>query len=139
MSLADIEKLLVERLLDNPPGGYGHASIKVPNARFSTPNDKWLRATMITPVVIDRDASNCFKQYEGIFVVDVFESKNEGSHRALNAAEEIRITFENVSLTDAALTSVSITNVETSVIGEEENWYHAQVNITYQFGTYTEA
>ncbi len=128
--IADVEQELIERLLANLPTGF--ASVKAPGARFSTPNGKWIRATLTAPVAIDRDASNCFKQYEGIFVVDVFDSKNEGSRRALEAAEEIQNTFQNLQLTE-----VFCSDAEIAIPGEDDNWYHVQVNITYQFGSYT--
>lgn len=127
-----IEQELIEHLLDNLPSGFNHQSVKVPNARFNTPNDKWIRATLTDPAIIDRDASNCFKQYQGLFIVDIFESKNEGSRRALSAASEIQSTFENLQLTETFCPDAEI-----SIRGEDESWYHVQINITYQFGTYT--
>jgi hypothetical protein len=91
-----------------------------------------MRATLTDAVPIDRDASNCFKQYQGLFVVDVFDSKNEGSRRALVAAKELKTTFENLQLTETFCSDAEI-----SIPGEDDSWYHVQVNITYQYGSYT--
>ena len=136
VTIAQVDQDLTEHLRLNLPTGITESQVKWPNAPFTTPNNStWLRATVITPEVIDRDASNCYKEYQGLFVIDVFAPKNQGSRSALSIADEIANTFNKVAFPY----SFSI-NADVSIIGEETNsaWYHVQVNSTYQFGSYSE-
>lgn len=135
VTIAQVEKDLTEHLRTNLPAGFTEGKVKWPNAPFATPNGSpWLRATMVTPEVIDRDASNCYKEYQGFFVVDVFYPKSQGSQAALSTADTLADTFNRVAFSY----SFSI-NADVSIIGEESNtpWYHVQVISTYQFGSYS--
>jgi len=99
VTIAQVEKDLTEHLRLNLPAGFTEAKVKWPNAPFTTPNNSpWLRATMVTPEIIDRDASNCYKEYQGFFVVDVFYPKSQGSQLALTTAETLADTFNRVTL-----------------------------------------
>lgn len=135
VTLAQVDKDLTDHLAANLPTGINAARVKWQNAAFTTPtNQAWLRATLTTPEVIDRDASNCYKEYQGFFVIDIFHPKGAGSRAALNMAEEIVVSFQRVAFDY----SFSI-NADVSIIGEEEGspWYHVQVISTYQFGSYS--
>lgn len=128
-----VENDLINYLLAHLPSGFTSAMVKLPNAKFTTPsNSKWMRATVISPVVIDVDASQCYKTYRGLFVVDLFYPKGTGSAAALTAAQSIIDSYTNVAFGY----SVSIDS-NLLVLGEEENWYHVQINSDYLFSSYT--
>jgi hypothetical protein len=135
VTIAQVEQDLMGYLENNLPTGFTTAKVKWPNAKFVTPTGSpWLRATMTTPEVIDRDASNCYKEYQGIFVIDVFYPSEKGSRNALTTADEIAETFNAVAFPY----SFSI-EADVAIIGEEPgtSWYHVQVSCLYQFGSYT--
>lgn len=129
----NVENDLINHLLNNLPSGFTSAMVKLPNAKFTTPSGaKWMRATVISPVVIDVDASQCYKTYKGLFVVDLFYPKGSGSAAPLIAAQSIIDSYTKV----AFAYSVSIDS-NILVLGEEENWYHVQINSDYLFSSYT--
>jgi hypothetical protein len=136
VTIAQVENDLTEHLRLNLPAGFTEAMVKWPNAPMpDTPNNApWLRATMVTPEIIDRDASNCYKEYQGFFVIDVFCPKKQGSQLALTTADALADTFNRAEF------SYSFSNnADVAIIGEEESspWYHVQVISTYQFGSYS--
>jgi hypothetical protein len=129
----NVENDLINHLLSNLPSGFTASLVKLPNAKFTTPtSSKWMRATVISPVVIDVDASQCYKTYRGLFVVDLFYPKGSGSAAALTAAQSVIDSYTKVSFAY----SVSIDS-NILVLGEEENWYHVQINSDYLFSSYT--
>lgn len=136
VKIAQVEKDLTEHLRLNLPTGFTEGKVKWPNSPMpDTPNNSpWLRATMATPEIIDRDASNCFKEYQGLFVIDVFYPKSQGSQVALTTADSIADTFNRAEFSY----SFAI-NADVAIIGEEDNtpWYHVQVISTYQYGSYS--
>lgn len=122
----------ISHLLEEIPTGFVKEKIKLPNLEFNTPNDKWLRATFLGPVPIDNDASGCYKEYNGFFVVDVFYAKGTFPKLALQTAQEISDSFFKKSF-DYSF----IINCDILVLGELEGWNQAQVVITYQYGSYS--
>jgi hypothetical protein len=129
----NVENDLINHLLGNLPSGFTSSLVKLPNAKFTTPaNSKWMRATVISPVVIDVDASQCYKTYRGLFVVDLFYPKGTGSAAALTAAQSIIDSYTKVPFAYSVSFDSNI-----NVLGEEENWYHVQINSDYIFSSYT--
>lgn len=125
---------LVNHLLNNIPTGFVQAAIKLPNLEFEngTPNDKWLRVTMLEPVSIDVDASGCYKEFNGFFTIDIFYAKGTHPRIALKTAQEINDTFNRKSF------AYSFTiNCDILVLGELEGWHQTQVIVTYQYGAYS--
>jgi hypothetical protein len=136
VTVAQVEQDLTDHLANNLPTGITNAQVKWANAPFVTPNNApWLRATMISPVVIDQDASGCYREYQGQFIVDVFHPKDTGTRAALNMANEIAESLNRTAFNY----SYSIAG-EVEVIGEEEStpWFHVRAVSTYQFGSFSE-
>jgi hypothetical protein len=118
---------LIKRLLNNLPSGYTKATVKTPNAPFTTPsNSKWLRATVI-PFDTESDAATGeFKLTRGLCVVDVFYPKKSGDADQMADVQAIRELYENQTFGNTQCQEASIT-----VIGENESWYTVQVNINF--------
>lgn len=133
MNLFDIEKELTEYFYTVLPAGYSQSDVKAPSGRFDKKNAKsYLEARIGTPVVIDRDATNCFKQWQGFYSVIVRVPKNEGNKRALDAAYHIQSELERLDFTN-----FSTVDGEIDIFGENDDYYTVTVNITYQYGSYT--
>lgn len=127
-SLADAEVVLIDRLLSNVPAGFTSAKIKLPNASFNTPSDKWLRVTINSIGVNELDAQGSFELNSGIMTVDVFYKIGSGSQAALNTANLIKLLYNGFTQDD-----VVVYPVEVIPRGEEGNWYRVQVDATFQF------
>lgn len=132
VSIDKVQDDCINHLLANTPDGFTQAKIKLPNLAFDTPNDKWLRATFLGPVAIDNDASGCYKEYNGFFVVDIFYAKGAFPKLALKTAQEISDSFFKKSF-DYSFTI----NCDILVLGELDSWNQVQVVITYQYGSYS--
>ena len=133
MNLFDIEKELTVYFFTVLPSGFVQSDVKVPNARFDKKNAKqYLEIRIGTPVVIDRDATNCFKQWQGFYSVIIGTPKNEGNKIAMDAADHIQSALERLDFTN-----FSTVDGEPNIFGENDDHYVITVNITYQFGSYT--
>lgn len=119
------EQEMIARLLANLPSGFTSASVKLPNAPFTTPNAKWLRATMIPFAPIFTVATGKRQRTRGIFAIDVFYPLNSGSQAAWTTAEAIKAVFINQCTTNVMFYEVEIIN------GDDDDYYHVQVNINY--------
>lgn len=131
VSIDKVQDDLINHLMANLPIGFTQAKVKIPNKEFTTPNDKWLRATFLSPVPIDVDASGCYKEYQGFFTVDVFYAKGAWPKEKLITAQQIADAFNN-----KAFAYSSAVNCDILVLGELEGWDQAQVIVTYQYGSY---
>ena len=135
VSIDKVQDDCIKHLLANMPEGFTEEyNLKLPNLEMpnGTPNDKWLRVTFLGPVPIDSDASGCYKEYNGFFVVDVFYAKGTFPKLKLKTAQEISDSFFKKSF-DYSFT----VNCDILVLGETNNWDQAQVVITYQYGSYS--
>jgi hypothetical protein len=135
ISLGQVEKDLTDYLAANLPSGIVAARVSWPNAPFTTPtNLPWLRASIASPVRIDKDAANSFRIYQGFFYIDVFHPKKTGSVAAMTTAEAIALSFDG-----AAMPYTVCLSAEPEVIGSEEDtpWYHVQVICLYQYQSIT--
>lgn len=129
-----VEKDLTDHLAANLPAGIVAARVSYPNAPFITPNNlPWLRATITAPEVIDRDASGCYREYLGVFVVDVFYPKSKGSKAATEMADAIAESFNSKAFAYSYCPEADV-----QVIGQEDFWYHVQINAIYQYGSILE-
>lgn len=131
VNLADVQDDLINFVLANLPVGFTEASVKLPNLPFNTPNDKWLRLTFLNPVPIDVDATGCYKEYQGFFVIDVFYAKNSFPRECVDTAQKIHNAIVNQSFDYSCAVNCDIV-----VLGELDNWNQAQVVVTYQYGSY---
>ena len=127
-SLADAEAVLINRLLSNIPTGFVAAKIKLPNAPFTTPADKWIRVTINSIGVSELDAQGSFELNSGIMTVDVFYKLGAGSQSALITANLIKLLYNGFTQDD-----VVVYPVEVIPRGEDGNWYRVQVDATFQF------
>lgn len=132
VNIADVQDDLINRLLANLPTGFTQQKVKLPNKAFTTPNDKWLRATFNAPVAIDVDASGCYKEFNGFFVIDVFYAKGTWPREAALTAQQITDAFTN-----KAFAYSSTINCDMLSLGELDNWNQWQVIVTYQYGSYS--
>jgi len=136
VTIAQVEQDLKDHLIANLPAGIELSAVKFTNAPFTTPkNTPWLRATMIAPVVINQDASGCYREYQGQFVVDVFYPCFTGTRAALQTAQEIAEAFNKTAF---AYSFSTLAEVE--IIGEEQDapWFHVRAVSNYQYGSFTE-
>lgn len=129
-SLADAEVVLINRLMANLPAGFTAPKVKLPNASFSTPSDKWLRVTLNTTATTELDAQGAFELQNGIMTIDVFYSLGGGSQAALNTANLIKLLYNGFVQND-----VVVYPVEVIPRGEDGNWWRVQVDATFQFQT----
>lgn len=129
-SLQDAEVVLINRLLTNLPAGFTAAKVKLPNASFTTPSDKWLRLTVNTTNLEDLDAQGAFELNNGILTIDVFYKLGGGSQSALNTANLIKLLYNGFVQDD-----VVVYPVEVIPRGETENWWRVQVDANFQFQT----
>lgn len=120
---------LISRLLANLPAGYTAATVKLPNASFTTPaNTKWLRATNLFNETENVSAGGCYKRTFGIFVIDLFFPLNSGDQAQLTDSESLKLLFENEEFGNTRTQSVS-----TTLIGEDNSWYNLQINVNYYY------
>jgi hypothetical protein len=130
-STANAKQVFYERVLNNLPSGYARSDVKQPNKPFNTPNNqKWLRVSVIDQDVNNVQAGGKWLRYDALMVVDVFYPKNLDTIAQLTDAETVAALFENQSFGGADSNDVKCHEVLIQEIGEEESWYHVQVNIT---------
>ncbi len=132
VSIDKVQDDCIKHLLANLPTGFNSTQVKLPNLEFKTPNDKWLRATFLSPVPIDVDASGCYKEYQGFFTIDIFYAKGSFPKLCLATAQLVSDAFVN-----KAFDYSFIVNCDILVLGELEGWNQAQVVTTYQYGSYS--
>lgn len=136
VTVAQVEQDLTDHLAANLPAGIDADRVKWQNAPFTTPNaEPWLRSTLITPDVIDEDASGCYREYQGQYIVDVFYPKDTGTRAALVIANEVAEAFTRTAFSYSYSIAAEVEN-----IGEEAStpWYHVRAVATYQFGSFSE-
>jgi len=119
---------LIDRLLANLPSGYTAATVKLPNAPFTTPQKtKWMRGT-----VLFNDTENVtpdgYKRTFGFFVVDLFFPKGVGDKNQLSDAKLIQTLFDNQEFGNTKCFTASIVNGV-----EESAWFKLQVNTEFYF------
>lgn len=129
-SLEDAESTLINRLMSNLPAGFTAAKVKLPNASFTTPSDKWLRVTLNTTALSELDAQGAFELNSGILTIDVFYAIGGGSKAALNTANLLKLLYNGFVQND-----VVVYPVEVIPRGEDGNWWRVQVDATFQFQT----
>ena len=130
-SLADAEVVLISRLLANIPTGFTAAKIKVPNAPFTTPADKWLRVTMNITGTNELDAQGAFELNIGILTIDVFYAKGTGSDAANETANLIKLAYNGYKSNDVVVYPVEV------IAGVEDgNWWRVQIDANFQFQSY---
>lgn len=120
---------LVKNLLDNLPAGYTNATVKKPNAKFTTPKDnKWLRITVIPGAKNNVHAGGQYKRTFGLCVIDVFYPKDSGDQTQLADVKLIQALYENLEVGNAKCLEAEVINAE-----DEGIWYNQQVNINFYF------
>ena len=117
---------LINRLLNGLPAGYTSVKVKTPNAPFTTPTTKYLRATVIPFDTESEAATGDYKITRGLFVVDVFYPKGSYDAAQLADCKTIKVLFENQTFSNTQCQQVSI-----NTIGENGSWYTMQVNINF--------
>jgi hypothetical protein len=128
-SLADTEVILINRLMTNIPAGFVAARVKIPNGSFTTPTAQpWLRLTVNATGISELDAQGAFELNSGILTVDIFYPIGTGSKAALNTANLIKILYNGFKQDD-----VVVYPVEVIPRGEDENFWHVQVDANFQF------
>ena len=130
-SIAVVYEVLAARLRTGLPTGVTLEKVKFPNAKFTTPSDKWLRVTMQTTAIEDLDASGACELIVGRWIVDVFYAKETGIKAALATAQEIKNRYNGYSADD-----VVITRVELVPRGEDGNWFAVQLVVNYEYQSY---
>ena len=119
---------LIDRLLANLPSGYTAATVKLPNAPWTTPSDtKYLRATVLFNETVNV-TPDAYKRTFGFFVVDVFFPKGSGDKAQLADAKEIQTLFDNQEFGNTRTWSASV-----ETIGDTDSWYMVQVTIEFFF------
>lgn len=129
--IAVVYEVLAARLKTGLPTGFSVSDIKFPNAKFSTPIDKWLRITMQTTAIEELDATGACELIIGRWIVDVFYAKETGIKAALTAAQEIKNRYNGYDADD-----VVVTRVELVPRGEDGNWFAVQVVVNYEYQSY---
>lgn len=129
-SLADTESTLINRLLSNLPSGFTVAKVKVPNASFTTPADKWLRVTINSTSTEELDAQGAFELNSGVMTIDVFYAIGVGSQAALNTANLIKVLYNGFVQDDIVCYPIQVIPR-----GEDGNWWRVQVDAYFQYQT----
>jgi len=130
-SIAVVYEVLAARLRTGLPTGFALEKVKFPNAKFTTPSDKWLRVTMQTTAIEDLDATGACELIVGRWIIDVFYARETGIKAALTTAQEIKNRYNGYSADD-----VVITRVELVPRGEDGNWFAVQVVVNYEYQSY---
>ncbi len=117
---------LVDRLRNNLPAGYTDATLKKPNAPWTTPtNTKWLRITVnVSPT--DNVTPDGYQRTFGICTIDVFFPKGVGD-KAQNA--DAKITKDLFNNQEFANTKTQEASILTGV--EVESWFMVQVDVNF--------
>lgn len=119
---------LISRLLASLPAGYTAATVKLPNAAFTTPSKtKWLRVTNLFNETVNATPDG-YKRTFGIFVIDIFFPLGSGDQQQLTDSEAIKLLFENEEFGNTKTQEVS-----TVLVGEENSWYNLQLNVNYYY------
>lgn len=120
---------LINQVRNNIPAGYTLKQFKYPNAPFNEPTNKpWLRFTSIPEPKSNVEAGGGYKRTYGIFVIDCFYPKGEGSKKQLSDLKYLQSLFENQT--------VGFTKCQEAypqIVGEDGDWYNAQLNINFYF------
>lgn len=130
-NIATVYEVLASRLRTGLPTGFNVSAVKFPNAKFTTPHDKWLRVTMQTTDIEDLDAEGACELVVGRWIIDVFYAKETGIKAALTTAQEIKNRYNGYSADD-----VVVTRVELVPRGEDGNWFAVQVVVNYEYQSY---
>lgn len=119
---------LISRLLVNLPAGYTTATVKQPNAPFTTPTKtKWMRATVLFDKTVNVTPDG-YKRTFGIFVIDLFFPLKSGDKQQLIDAQSLKITFENQEFNNTQTQEVS-----TETVGENGSWYMLKLNVSFYY------
>lgn len=135
-NLSLVEERLISAFLASLPTGISDEQhVKVPNLKFTTPNDNpWARIGLTTPAIpVSTDASGCYEINQGLLNVGLFWPKGTGSRAALQAAKEVKELYDANNFDDVKILS-SVVSPAPEL--ESSAWYGVNINVTYQYEGY---
>lgn len=128
------ERELITLLLANLPREIGKAACSLPNTPFTTPNGKpWIRATVNPFGTQNTVATGHRQRTRGVLTLSLLYPKGS-LQQPMIAAEALKQTFSNT-----ATNSVMLYEVEIIPRGDDESWYHVQIDINYAHEGFTHA
>lgn len=131
-SLANAQQALIDRLNDNMIPGYTKREVKYPNAPFREPkNRSWLRVTTTTEPALNVADSGEYQRTYGIFVIDCFYPKDDGSKQQLQDINSLIAIYNNQEFN-----GVKCHEAYPQIIGEDGDWYNVQLNVNFYFEGY---
>lgn len=125
-SYAQSAKDITQIVLDNLPSGISQNQVKLPAAKFKTPNGKYLRITFTT--LASENIGSCWRRDEVLMIVDFIYPKSKGQFKQIKDAENMRDVLENKVHSNAIAEKALI-----DPLPEEEQYSIVQLQQTFYF------
>ena len=126
--LAEAE--LIGAIMASLPSGYTAATVKLPNANFTTPSGaKWMRIdTPINHLANDQDASGDYEITDAVMYAYVFHPSGSGTQAAYTDAEHVKSVVDNMTSNYCAIQRVTASPTPEP---NDSPWFGVEIKIEF--------
>lgn len=125
-SYAQSTKDITQIVLDNLPAGITQSEVKMPSAKFKTPNGKFLRLSFTT--LSSENIGPCWKRDLVLMAVDFMYPSGKGQFLQIQDAENMRDILENKVHSNAIAEKALI-----NPLGEDNQYSIVQLQQQFYF------
>jgi hypothetical protein len=125
-SYAQSAKDITQVVLDNLPSGIAQSDVKMPGAKFKTPNGKFLRLSFTT--LSSDNIGPCWKRDLVLMSVDFMYPSGKGQFSQIQDAESMRDILENKVHSNAIAEKALI-----NPLGEDNQYSIVQLQQQFYF------
>tara|TARA_Y100001956_G_C4108450_1_gene181188 strand:- start:599 stop:994 length:396 start_codon:yes stop_codon:yes gene_type:complete len=125
-SYAQSAKDITQIVLDNLPAGITQNAVKMPSAKFKTPNGKFLRLSFTT--LSSENIGPCWKRDLVLMAVDFMYPSGKGQFSQIQDAENMRDILENKVHSNAIAEKALI-----NPLGEDNQYSIVQLQQQFYF------